>query len=59
MTCLFWISADVQLRMPVDTLKVSFRPQSFFKINPAIDVPEAKDTKSILVSSGEDCSSCH
>jgi Cu2+-containing amine oxidase len=27
--------------MPVETLKVSFRPQSFFKINPAMDVPEA------------------
>jgi primary-amine oxidase len=44
--------------MPVETLKVSFRPQSFFVINPAMDVPEAKDTRSVLVSGGESCSSC-
>lgn len=54
----FWISADVQLRMPVENLKVSFRPQSFFTFNPSMDVPEAKDAKSVLVSNGEDCSGC-
>jgi primary-amine oxidase len=45
--------------MPVESLKISFRPQSFFKFNPSMDVPEAKDTKSVLVSNGENCSSCH
>jgi primary-amine oxidase len=58
MISVFEISADARLRMPAETLKVSFRPQSFFKINPAMDVPEAKDTKSVLVASGENCSSC-
>lgn len=53
------ISADAQLRMPVENMKVSFRPQSFFKINPALDVPEANDTKSVLASNGESCSSCN
>lgn len=55
---MFEISADVQLRMPAENLKVSFRPQSFFKINPALDVPEAKDTKSALASNGGSCSNC-
>ena len=55
---MFYVSADATPRMPVETLKVSFRPQSFFKINPAMDVPQAKDTKSVLVSSGGDCSRC-
>jgi primary-amine oxidase len=59
MSFVFEISADVQLRMPAETLKVSFRPQSFFKINPAMDVPEAKDTQSVLVLGGESCSSCN
>ena len=59
MSLVFEISADVHLRMPVENLKVSFRPQSFFKINPSMDVPEVKDTKSVLVSSGENCSSCN
>jgi len=59
MSSVFEISADVQLRMPVENLKVSFRPQSFFKINPSMDVPGAKDTKSVLVSNGENCSSCN
>lgn len=44
--------------MPAETLKVSFRPQSFFKINPSMDVPEAKDTKSVLVLSKDNCFSC-
>jgi hypothetical protein len=56
---MFEISADVQLRMSTESLKVSFRPQSFFKMNPAMDVPEAKDTKSVLALNGEHCSSCH
>jgi hypothetical protein len=59
MSSMFEISADVQLRMPAENLKVSFRPQSFFKTNPALDVPEAKDTKSVLASSGGNCSSCN
>ena len=54
----FGISADVQLRMPVENLKVSFRPQNFFTFNPSMDVPEAKDAKSVLVSNGENCSGC-
>ena len=45
--------------MPVENLKVSFRPQSFFTFNPSMDVPEAKDAKSVLVSNGENCSGCH
>ena len=52
------ISADAQLRMPVETLKVSFRPRSFFTFNPSMDVPEVKDAKSVRVSSGENCSRC-
>jgi len=59
MGLVFEISADVQLRMPAENLKVSFRPQSFFKINPAMDVPEAKDTRSVLASGGENCSGCN
>lgn len=59
MSSVFEISADVSLRMPAETLKVSFRPQSFFKINPAMDVPAARDAESVLVSSGGNCSGCN
>lgn len=59
MSSVFETSADVQLRMPVETMNVSFRPQSFFKINPAIDVPEAEDTKSVLVSNRENRPCCN
>jgi len=59
MSSMFKISADIRLRMPAETLKVSFRPQSFFKVNPALDVPEAKDVKSVLASNGENCSGCN
>ena len=47
------INTDVRSRMPAETVKVSFRPQSFFKINPSMDVPEAKDTLSVLASNRE------
>jgi hypothetical protein len=56
---MFEIGVDVQLRMSTESLKVSFRPQSFFKINPAMDVPESKDNKSVLALNGENCSSCN
>jgi primary-amine oxidase len=29
--------------MPVEHLRVTFKPQSFFKMNPALDVPGAQD----------------
>jgi len=32
--------------MPVEHLRVTFKPQSFFKMNPALDVPAANDSKS-------------
>ncbi|TDL20438.1 peroxisomal copper amine oxidase [Rickenella mellea] len=32
--------------MPVDHLRVTFKPQSFFKMNPSLDVPTAKDPHS-------------
>jgi primary-amine oxidase len=33
--------------MPVEHLRVGFRPQNFFKINPSMDVPgNQKDEKS-------------
>ena len=54
----FEISADLQPRMPVENLRVSFRPQSFFAFNPSMDVPEVKDTESVLVANGESCSGC-
>lgn len=34
--------------MPVEHMRVAFKPQSFFKMNPALDVPGANDTKSGL-----------
>lgn len=56
---MFEVNSDAQLRMPVENLTVSFRPQSFFKINPSLDVPEAKDPESVLASNGQNRSSCH
>ena len=56
---MFGISADARFRMPAETLKMLFRPQNFFRINPALDVPEAKDAKSILASNGDNCSGCN
>ena len=53
------INTDVRPRMPAETVKVSFRPQSFFKINPSMDVPEAKDTESVLASNRENRSCCN
>jgi len=32
--------------MPVEHLRVTFKPQSFFEMNPALDVPAANDSKS-------------
>jgi len=32
--------------MPVEHLRVTFKPQSFFKMNPALDVPGANDSHS-------------
>jgi len=29
--------------MPVEHLRITFKPQSFFKMNPALDVPAAND----------------
>ncbi|TFK51348.1 hypothetical protein OE88DRAFT_1630070 [Heliocybe sulcata] len=33
--------------MPVDHLRVSFKPHSFFKYNPSMDVPGGKDPRSV------------
>ena len=59
MSSMFDMGADVQFRMPAETLKISFRPQSFFRVNPSMDVPEAKDTKSVLASNRESRSCCN
>jgi len=59
MSSAFETSADVQLRMPAESLKTSFHPQSFFKINPAMDVPEAKDTRSVPAPNGGNCTGCN
>jgi len=35
--------------MPKEELSIQFRPVHFFDVNPALDVPAAKDSKSVLV----------
>lgn len=32
--------------MPVETLSVTFKPNSFFDVNPSMDVPGVKDLQS-------------
>ena len=59
MSWIFEISVDVRQRMPAENMKASSRLQSFFEIDPAIDVPKVKDTKSVLSSNGGNCSSCN
>lgn len=52
--------------MPVETAKVMFKPVSFFKQNPALDVPAEKDKKSVMAktngvngsSNGNGASAC-
>jgi len=34
-------------RMPVDHVRLSLTPNSFFSANPSLDVPEEKDEKSV------------
>lgn len=42
-------------RMPVEHLTLSFKPQSFFKLNPSMDVPGANDLKSVAAFGDESC----
>lgn len=41
--------------MPVERVTLSFKPQSFFKTNPSMDVPGAKDSKSKPAFENEAC----
>ncbi|KAG2022643.1 copper amine oxidase [Coprinopsis cinerea AmutBmut pab1-1] len=38
--------------MPVEHFSVTFKPNSFFKVNPSMDVPGAKDTMSVAAFKG-------
>lgn len=33
--------------MPVEHMSILFKPNSFFKVNPSMDVPGTKDTHSV------------
>lgn len=39
--------------MPAEHLRITFKPQSFFKMNPAMDVPGANDTRSRAAFDGQ------
>ena len=43
--------------MPVDHLRVTFKPSGFFTANPALDVPGGIDPKSVNAFGGEGSSS--
>ncbi|THH12177.1 hypothetical protein EW146_g7798 [Bondarzewia mesenterica] len=44
--------------MPVDHLRIMFRPNSFFVANPSLDVPGRKDPKSVPAFAGSEGASC-
>ena len=45
--------------MPVEHLRVLFRPTNFFEINPSMDVPGANDTRSVpAFPNGTDGATC-
>jgi hypothetical protein len=47
-TKLFRFNADCLVsRMPVEHLRLKFKPNSFFKVNPSMDVPGIKDLHSV------------
>ena len=41
-----WVGSDAY-RMPVDHIRLTLKPNSFFSANPSLDVPGAKDEKSV------------
>ncbi|KAA1470912.1 peroxisomal copper amine oxidase [Dentipellis sp. KUC8613] len=41
--------------MPVEHLRVTFKPSSFFTANPSMDVPGGKDPKSVPAFAGKAC----
>ena len=50
-------SLTLRCRMPVEQLVVSFKPTSFFKANPSLDVPGSNDPLSVLAFKHEKPSS--
>lgn len=34
--------------MPAEHVRIFLKPTSFFRVNPALDLPASKDTKSVL-----------
>jgi len=47
--------------MPVESVNITFRPQSFFAVNPSMDVPGVKDPHSVpaFASTEESAAACH
>jgi primary-amine oxidase len=44
--------ADAVYRMPVDHVRLTLKPNSFFSANPSLDVPGGKDEKSVPAAFG-------
>ncbi|PCH34866.1 hypothetical protein WOLCODRAFT_27512 [Wolfiporia cocos MD-104 SS10] len=44
--------------MPVEHVRLLFRPTNFFKSNPSMDVPGANDPRSVPAFSGNDAGAC-
>jgi len=54
MISVFQTGADVELRMPAELEGLV----PLFKMNPTMDVPEAKDIRSVLALNGGNCIGC-
>ena len=47
-------SDRVCYRMPVEHIRLTLKPSSFFSANPSLDVPGGKDEKSVPAFGGVD-----